>query len=155
MIPVANCKKVSLFDPISITNAGTAANGYVDTLGYDYLVVDVTVSTSDNSSEALTTLKLGHDTTTSYTNAVDIAALTGGTSVVAGSTGFVIPDQVTATDDDVMATLNCDLRGKDRYIFLEVVPPTTQVIAAVGTLYRAKQTPVGTTDQNVKVVAYG
>ena len=151
MIPIQNCKKASLFDPATATNAGTAT-GYVDTLGYDYCVIDLDVAVSDATNPG-TVLKVCESA--DATNTTDIVSLTGGTSVVSGSTGFVIPNNVTAADGSILATFNVDCRNRARYLHLLYSPETTQTCAAIANLYRAKQTPVGVTAQAARVVVVG
>lgn len=137
-------KQAVFFNPQSLTN-GASANGNIDTQGFDYLVVDVVTSTSDDTTNNPATLKLSESDDTVATNFSDIAAAVGD-----GASGFTIPNAVTSGAWGVQ--LRVDLRGRKRYIDCEVSPVTTQVVSAVGNLHRGDEAPVAAADDMKAVV---
>lgn len=149
-------KYLILLDAASETNGGSLTSNKLDTKGYQHARVLIWSTTAATNKEP-TTLKLSEadDTTTSIT---DIVALTGGTSVVAGSTGFVIPDPEGTQSDSTYKpymVMDCDLRGRKRYLTLTVVPSTTQTYYAIAELLKAEEEPVTTTKANARGYAAG
>ena len=118
--------------PVSTTNAATAS-GNVDTLGFDWMTLDVFMTTSNNVTNNPSVLKLTESDDTVVTNFAAIAALTGD----GAGRRFTIPNAVTAGDWAVK--FNVDLRGRKRYLKLSVSPVTTQIIAAVANLGRGRR----------------
>jgi len=135
---------------IAQASTGTAATatGNVDTLGYDFLTLDVIMSTSNDTTNNPTVFKLAESDDTVVTNFADITAFVGD-----GEGGWTIPAAVTSGDWGVK--FNVDLKGRKRYLKLSVSPLTTQVITAIGNLYRGDEAPVNTTDANVKALVEG
>ena len=129
----------------AVTN-GETVTGVVDTLDYDFMTMDICLSTADSVSNNPSTLKL----TELDTNVISSAATFGSFE---GDTGFTIPACVTAGDYGVK--FNVDLRGRKRYIFLTVTPLTTQVVAAVANLTKGTEAPVNTTRANVVALVEG
>ncbi len=129
----------------AVTN-GETVTGYVDTLDYDFLTMDVFLSTADSVSNNPSTLKLTEGDTTVVSSAVTFGSFVG-------DTGFTIPACVTAGDWGVK--FNVDTRARKRYIFLTVTPLTTQVVAAVGNLTKGTESPRTTTKANVKALVEG
>jgi hypothetical protein len=126
---VKRSKQAILVNQESITAGGTAT-GYVDTLGYDYLTVDVITSTSDAATNNPSVLKLGQsDATSGFT---DIQG-------TIGDTDWTIPDAVTSGTWGLR--FNVDLRGRKRYVNISLSPLTTQTVTAIGTLSRADESP--------------
>lgn len=112
--------------PASFTN-GATASGNVDTMGADFVTIDVFMSTSNDVANNPSVLKISESDDTVVTNFADVTGLVGDTS-------FTIPNSVTAGDWAVK--FNIDTRGRKRYLKLTVSPVTTQVIAAVANLGR-------------------
>jgi len=140
-------KQVICIAQASTTNAATAT-GNVDTLGYDFLTLDVIMSTSDDTTNNPTVFKLAESDDTVVTNFADITAFVGD-----GTGGWTIPAAVTSGDWGVK--FNVDLKGRKRYLKLSVSPLTTQVITAIGNLYRGDEAPVNTTAADVKALIEG
>jgi hypothetical protein len=147
MIHAQNAKKVLPIFQSSTTAAGTAS-GNIDTLGYDYLSLDVLLPTADVVSNKPTVLKLSESDDTVVTNFASVSGFVGGTD-------FTIPNAITAATSITQpyATLNVDLKGRKRYLKISVSPATTQVVNAVGQLTRAEQTP--STSSQATVVVNG
>jgi hypothetical protein len=117
-----------LISPASTTNAGTAS-GSIDTKGFDYAVIDVIASASNNTTNNFSVLTLSEgDTTSAYT------------AISTGDTDFTIAAAETA--GHVVAQFRVDLRARKRYLSLAASPVTTQVIAAVAHLYKGDELPV-------------
>lgn len=135
-------KQVIAISQASTTNAGTAF-GYIDTLGFDYLEVDVITSTSDDTTNNPSVLKLSECETTVTTSFANISG-------AVGDTDFTIPAAVTSGNWG--AKFAVDLRGRMRYIGVSLSPLTTQVVTAIGNLALGDEGPDGSTDANVKVL---
>jgi hypothetical protein len=132
-------KAVLAIASVSKTN-GATASGYVDTLGYKHLSLQLWATTADVVSNKPSVLKLQHSDTTDATNFADI---TGGI----GGTDFTIPAADTTNANGYL--FNVDLHGKKRYIGLAVSPRTTQTVLATGVLTRAKEAPITATKAGV------
>lgn len=137
-------KQVIVIDSASTTAAATAT-GVVDTLGFDWMTVDLTLSTSDSTSNNPSTIAWTECDTNAYSSSSAITALTGD-----GVGGFTIPAATTATVWGMKFNLN--LGSRKRYMFLAVAPTTTQVVTAIANLGRAEVAPVNTTKANVKAL---
>jgi hypothetical protein len=135
MLP--SIKPVLCFSDVSTTAAGTAT-GRVDTLGYNFLQLNLLEATANVVSNKPTVLKITESDTTNLTDAVAIVKFTGGTAT-STSVGFVIAAANTSATS--ITSFNIDLRGRKRYLFLSVSPATTQIVGAWGFLARAKEAP--------------
>lgn len=133
-------KQVIAINQASTTNAGTAS-GNIDRLGYDWATIDIITTTSDDTTNNPSVLKLSESDDTVVTNFANISG-------AVGDTDFTIANAVTSGDWGMK--FNVDLRGRKRYIKVSVSPLTTQVITAIANLYKGDALPVNTTDANVK-----
>ena len=138
-------KQVIAINQASTTNAGTAS-GNIDTLGYDFVTVDVVTTTSNDTTNNPSVLKLSESDDTVVTNFADISGFVG-------DSDFTIPASVTSGDWGLK--FNVDCRARKRYIKVSVSPVTTQTISAIGNLFKAETAPVNTTSANVKVLVEG
>jgi hypothetical protein len=138
-------KQSIVISQVSTTNAETAS-GNVDTLGFDFLTLDVITSTSDAVSNNPSVLKLAESDDTETTNFADVSGFVG-------DTDFTIPDSATAGTWGVK--FNVDLRPRKRYLKLSISPLTTQVITAIANLSRGDEAPTGTTSANVTALIEG
>lgn len=136
------CKTVLAISLISKTN-GATATGNIDTLGADYVTIDVWTATADTTTNKLTVLKISEADTTDATNFSDVTGLVGGTS-------FTIPAPVTTGDN--LHKFNIDCRGRKRYLKVTVTPPTTQNIVAIANLMAMEQAPINATKAGVNVL---
>lgn len=128
--------------PASFTN-GATASGNVDTLGFDWMTLDVFMSTSNAATTNPSVLKLSESDDTVVTNFADISG-------AEGDTDFTIPNAVTSGDWAVK--FNVDLRGRKRYIKVSATPTTTQVVAAVANLGVGDSAPGDTAADDMKAV---
>lgn len=128
-MPSPSPKSAIVIAAASITNGGTAT-GTVDTLGYDFAVIDVCATTSNNITNNFSVLTLSEGDTTS--------ALT---AVKTGDTDFTIAAANTSVPA-VTAQFRVDLRGRKRYLAITASPVTTQTIWAHAHLFRGDANPV-------------
>ena len=132
-------KSAIVISPVSTTNAATAT-GNLDTLGYDFIVIDVMATTTNSATNNFSVLTLSEgDTTSSYA------------AVKTGDTDFTIANMST-TVDQVVAQFRVDMRGRKRYLKLTASPLTTHTIWAHATMYRGNIEPVIALDANVGVL---
>jgi len=139
-------KSVVVINDSGVTNAETAT-GNIDTLGYEWMTLDVMMTTSDDTTNNPSTLKLSQSDDTVASNFADITKFKGD-----DADGFTIPAAVTS--GNWIAKFNVDLRGLKRYLKLSVAPVTTQGVHAVANLGMADEAPVSAAD-DVKVIVEG
>jgi hypothetical protein len=127
-MPAPSPKSVIVISPTSTTN-GATTTGSFDTRGFDYVVIDVCSTTSNNATNNFSVLTLSEgDTTSSYA------------AVSTGDTDFTIANTATAADA-VVAQWRVDLRGRKRYLKVTASPVTTQTIWSHATMFRADAMP--------------
>jgi hypothetical protein len=164
----AQFKHVTMVNGTIATDA--TSSGMVDTLGYNYAIVNVTMrpATATNSSAKWTVLKLQHSDTTTASEATNISGFIGTTNSTAATTvsaaEFVIPaNNVTVASGGTAATGGgqtisfCkDLRGGKRYLFVNLQANASHQTANVSAiLYKGEKLPVSTTERNVAAVVVG
>ena len=138
-MPAFAPKSVIVIAPTETTNAATATGSF-DTRGYDYAVIDVMATTTNNTTNNFSVLTLSEgDTTASYA-----AASTG-------DTDWTIATQSTSVNA-VVAQFRLDLRARKRYLKLTASPLTTQTIWAHAQLYRGDAMPVAAAAAGVGAV---
>lgn len=140
-------KQIIAISQVSVTNAATAT-GNIDTLDFDFVSIDVITSTSNNTSNNPSILKLSESDDTAATSFADIAEFVGD-----GASGFTIPDAVTSGLWGVK--FNVDCRARKRYLRVTLSPLTTQVVTAIANLSKGTEAPVSTTTANVKALVEG
>jgi hypothetical protein len=143
MIHAQNEKEVILICDGEVT-ADETATGYVDTLGYDYCTISVCATTSNATTNNFSTLTLSEGQTTAAWTA--IAAFTGDDT----TNGFTIAAADTSIPQ-VVAKLNIDLTKRERYLYLEATPLTSQAICALARLGYADETPTSAANLGVGV----
>jgi hypothetical protein len=125
---------------------GETITAALDTIGFNFVAIDIISTTSNNETNNPSVLKLGEsDDATTYT---DITALVGD-----GAGGFTVPEWHTNTATAKVMRFEVDLRTRKRYLLLTVTPVTTQSFTAVAHLYRGTSTPVSASDVNALAVA--
>jgi len=135
-------KQVIAINQASTTNGGTAS-GNIDTMGYDFVDIDIITTTSNDTTNNPSVLKLSESDDTVVTNFANISG-------AVGDTDFTIPAAVTSGDWGMKFRVDC--RARKRYIKVSLSPVTTQVVTAIGNLSMAEQSPENTTDANVKAL---
>jgi hypothetical protein len=132
-------KSVIVISPTSTTNAATTTGSF-DCKGYDYAVIDVMATTTNNATNNFSVLTLSEgDTTSSYA------------AVSTGDTDWTIATQSTSVDA-VVAQFRLDLRARKRYLKLTASPLTTQTIWAHAQLHRGDAMPVAAAAAGVGAV---
>ena len=122
-------KSAIVISPTSTTAAATTT-GSLDTYGFDYAVIDVGATTSNNTTNNFSALTLSEsDDATTYT------------AVSTGDTDFTIPAADTSSAQ-IVSQFRVDLRGRKRYLKVTASPLTTQTIWAHAQLYRGDNLPV-------------
>jgi len=125
----------------SVTN-GDTVTAALDTMGFDFVTIDVISTTSNNATNNPSVLKLSEsDDATTYS---DVTAAVGD-----GTGGFTVPNWHTNTATAKTLKFNVDLRHRKRYLKLTITPITTQSFTAIANLTRGEISPVNTTDANV------
>lgn len=128
------CKAAIVLAPVSSTN-GETHTGIIDTLGYDFLTLDVFTTTSDSTANNPSVLKLTEGDTNAISSASAITEFTGD-----GAGGFTIP--LADTDTPWLVKFNVDCRARKRYLFLSISPTTTQTLSAVANLFKGSTAPI-------------
>ena len=137
MNPLRKC--VLAINQLSTTNAATAS-GIIDTLGYDFAEIDVIATSSNDTTNNPSVLKIGEgDTTSAFTNV----------SGAVGDTDFTIPNCYTNTASDFKVKFSVDCRARKRYLQVSVSPVTTQIITAIANLHKGDEGPDSATDAGV------
>jgi hypothetical protein len=145
----APSKSVVMLRAAGVTNAGTASAN-IDCIGYDTLDLDIASTTSNNTTNNPSVLKLSHSDTTDATNFSDITEFVGD-----GTGGFTVPAWHTQTADEKTVKMVVDLRHRKRYLKLTISPVTTQDFLALARLTRGEFVPVNATDANVHALVVG
>lgn len=124
----------------AVTNAGTGTSANIDTLGIDFITIDVAATTQSASTQAgsPSVLKLQESDTTVVTSFADIVGFRGA-SATATNVDFVVPIGRTAGINAYK--FNVDGRARKRYINVVVSPTTTQTFYATANGFRAEQSP--------------
>jgi hypothetical protein len=137
-------KHAVLVTPASFAN-GATASGYVDTRGYDYLEVEVTMATANVVSNSPSVLKLMESDDTETTNFANISGAVGGTDFTIGNHLTSLPNQ---------HVFGVSLRGRKRYIRCDVSPRTTQIASITAQLGTPEEAPVTAAKAGVQTVTY-
>jgi len=163
MIELQNVKKVIAVKPATTANSAAQASCIsVDTLGYDYAVVDVILGATN---AAVTKLQVKQSDTNAnaatWAAATDIIADFNGAAETSGAVYTKIDGNAatlpTNNSDDSIFTVEIDLRGKKRYIAVDLVGTANADLgaAAIVTLGRAKQAPTTATAKGAAQVLRG
>lgn len=109
MIHAQNTKVVNVTPPAAIIDNAAAPTAIVDTLGWGYIQWFVIFGAMDI---AATVMKLTESDDSGMSGAADITGLVSGTSNNIAGSASTLP---SATDDNKVSILECDLRGRKRY----------------------------------------
>jgi hypothetical protein len=137
MNPLRKC--VLAINQLSTTNGATTA-GIIDTLGYDFAEIDVVATSSNDTTNNPSVLKLSEsDDLTAYSDV----------SGAVGDTDFTIPAVYTNTASDFKVKFSVDCRPRKRYLKVSVSPVTTQIFTAIASLHLGDEGPTSATDASV------
>ena len=141
MLPQAKYLLDATISAGSATNAGTYTSSNIDTLGCDFLTIDVSATTQSASTQAgsPSVLKIQESDTTVATSFVDVVGFRGG-SATATNVDFVVG--IGKTSGQNAYKFNVDARARKRYLNVVVSPTTTQTFQVTANGFRAEQSPV-------------
>ena len=124
----------------SATNAGTFTSANIDTLGYDFVTIDVSMTTKSASTQAgsPSVLKIQSSDTTVVTSFADVVGFRGG-SATATNVDFVVG--IGKTSGINAYKFNVDTRVGKRYLNIVVSPTTSQTVIVSANGFRAEQAP--------------
>ena len=125
----------------SATNAGTYTSANIDTLGVDFVTIDIGATTQSASTQAgsPSVLKIQESDTTVVTSFADVVGFRGG-SATATNVDFVVG--IGKTTGINAYKFNVDCRPRKRYLNVVISPTTTQTFATNANGFRAEQSPV-------------
>ena len=124
----------------SATHAGTFTSANIDTLGVDYITVDIGASTQSASTQAgsPSVLKIQESDTTVVTSFADVVGFRGA-SAAATNVDFVVG--IGKTSGVNSYKFNIDARARKRYLNVVISPTTTQTFSVSANGFRAEQSP--------------
>ena len=132
----------------SATNAATYTSANIDTLGVDFVTIDIGASTQSASTQAgsPSVLKIQESDTTVATTFVDVVGFRGG-SATATNVDFVVG--IGKTSGVNSYKFNRDCRNAKRYMNVVISPTTTQTFSVSANGFRAEQSPSTAAKANV------
>lgn len=136
MIRMQNEKSELMF-ATALTN-GQTGSGFVDTLDYDYCVIDVIATTSNDTTNNFTTLDVGEGL---VSNAYTTIAVFEGDATATG--GFLVPAADTS-DSVIVARFNIQCDKYERYLRVRAAVLTTQSVVAIAKLGYKDESPAHT-----------
>ena len=142
MLP--DCDFRPLVGPTTVVAAGAAQTAYVDTQGWDYMIIvgsDGIASSSVTPIRAELRLSAGPTTMSAFTDGTPMVAFEGGT-VVDATHGFIIEQTPSTASTAVNGfVLKVDLKGVDRYVCIEQQSNGTNIQASYALMFRADEQP--------------
>lgn len=145
MIPICN-KLVSVTPPAAIVDNAAFTTATVDTLGFRYARFVVYLGALDI---AVSALKVQESDDSGMSGAADVTGAVFGTSANDAGSTSTLP---SATDDNKFFTVEIDLRGRKRYLDLNLTGgdgSTGTFAAAWCELYRGENTPTTAAQKGV------
>jgi len=139
---VSDTKQVIAINQASTTNAATAT-GNIDTLGWDYVTIDVITTTSNNVTNNPSVLKISEADTTDATNFSDVTG-------TRGDTDWTIPNSVTSGNWGIKFNIDC--KARKRYLKVTVSPVTTQTITAIANLSKGDEGAIDATSSGANAL---
>ena len=139
-------KTIPMFEGLTMTSAGTVF-GQVDTIGYNFLAIDLEAGTGEAAATAVDTLRVCESDTdsamTAYTDGAPVTAFVGA-AATSTSAGFVLP-ALSSTKKNIYR-FNIDLRGRKRYVGVNFAPVKQTVgVGAKAIMARAEDGPAMST----------
>jgi hypothetical protein len=125
----------------SATNANTFTSSNIDTLGVDYVVIDIAATTQSASTQAgsPSVLKIQECDTTVASNFADVVGFRGG-SATATNVDFVVG--IGKTSGINAYKFNVDARARKRYLNVVISPTTTQTFEVTANGFRNEAAPI-------------
>lgn len=124
----------------SATNAGTYTSSNIDTLGFDFVTIDISATTQSASTQAgsPSVLKIQESDTTVVTSFADVVGFRGG-SATATNLDFVVG--IGKTTGINAYKFNVDARARKRYLNVVISPTTTQTFQTNANGFRGEISP--------------
>lgn len=140
MLPQAKLLLDSVTGSGSATNAGTFTSANIDTLGVDFVTIDISATTQSASTQAgsPSVLKLQECDTTVASSFADVVGFRGG-SAAATNVDFVVG--IGKTSGVNAYKFNVDARARKRYLNVVISPTTTQTFEVTANGFRNEQAP--------------
>jgi hypothetical protein len=145
MVHGQNSKAVIALIPVSVATNATAT-GIIDTIGFDYCVVDTILDTAATNPAKLLLAETDDTSATAASSFTAIATFTGDDT----TNGFTIPAADTSNAQIVRMAVDC--RKRKRRLQLQVTSGVAQLTAAHATLTRAAT--VGDTTTEMGLTAF-
>lgn len=143
MLPIS--KQTYIIEPQTLASAATVT-GRVDTRGFDFAVIDVAMSTVNDTTNNPTTFELLESDDTVVTNHTALTTFQDGV-------GWTCPTLSLANFSTFK--FNMDLRHVHRWLRVVVAPLTNITLSATCNLFRADESPIDATKANVTVLVNG
>jgi hypothetical protein len=124
----------------ALTNGATGTSANIDTLGFDFVSIDVSATTQSASTQAgsPSVLKLQESDTTVVTSFADVVGFRGA-SATATNVDFVVG--IGRTTGVNAYKFNVDCRSRKRYINVVMSPTTTQTFYVTANGFRGEGSP--------------
>lgn len=138
----------------SATAAGTFTSANIDTLGVDFVTIDIGASTQSASTQAgsPSVLNIQSSDTTVVTSFAAVVGFRGG-SATATNVDFVVG--VGKTSGVNSYKFNIDTRNGKRYLNVAISPTTTQTFSVSANGFRVEQAPFTAAKANVLSLVEG
>jgi hypothetical protein len=128
---ISGTKSIVTIASTGITNGGTGSCK-IDTIGFDYLSLDVILGTSDSTSDKPTVVKLTEADVTTSSSGATIAAFYMSTD----ATAAVAPSASSSVAN--IYRFDVDLRPRKRYLFGYATPTTTQAVVFAARMFKGE-----------------
>jgi hypothetical protein len=124
----------------ALTNGATGTSANIDTLGFDFVTIDVAATTQSASTQAgsPSVLKIQESDTTVVSTFADCVGFRGA-SATATNVDFVVG--IGKTSGVNAYKFNVDTRNRRRYLNIVVSPTTTQTFYVTANGFRGEQSP--------------
>ena len=124
----------------ALTNGATGTSANIDTLGLDFVTIDVAATTQSASTQAgsPSVLKIQESDTTVVSTFADVVGFRGG-SATATNVDFVVG--IGKTSGVNAYKFNVDCRPRKRYLNIVVTPTTTQTFYVSANGFRNEISP--------------
>jgi len=138
-MPAPAPKSVIVLSATAFTQTGSTAAGYIDCKGFDYAVIDVCATTTDNATHNFSAITLSEGDSSASVAAVST-----------GDTDWTIATQSTASSA-IVAQFRCDLRARKRWLKLSITNGlyAAPTVWAHAQLYRGDSMPVSAAQSGV------
>ena len=154
MVPQAKLLLDATSSAASASNAATYTSANIDTLGVDYVTIDISATTQNASTQAgsPSVLKIQESDTTVVTSFADVVGFRGG-SAAATNLDFVVG--IGKTSGQNAYKFNVDARARKRYLNVVISPTTSQTFQVTANGFRLEQSAVSAAKAGVLSLVEG